>query len=63
MRVDQYLAVDVEREALLRVAELRRKLRHRDALGDLHRRLPVPQVVRMVVRDPGHLARAPVERQ
>jgi hypothetical protein len=41
------MAVDVQRQALLRVPELRGEVRHRDAFGDLHRGLTVPQIVRV----------------
>jgi hypothetical protein len=49
--VDQNVRVGVQRHRLLRVSELRRQVGNRDALGDLHARVAVPEVVRVEVRD------------
>ena len=50
------MALHVERERVLRVPELRGKLRDGDALGDLDGRVAVPEVVRVEVRDARRLA-------
>src|SRR3954447_5105350 len=56
--VEQDMAVDVPRDRVLRVAEVRRDLRDRDSALHLEARPAVPEVVRMEVRDASRLARA-----
>ena len=53
------MAVSVERHGLPRVSELCGEVGHRNALGNLHGRVAVSEVVRRVVGEAGRLAAVP----
>ena len=50
------MRIDIEREAFLRVSQLRGQLGHGDAFTELDRGVSVAQIVRVKVRDAGRLA-------